>query len=91
MACNSFFHGKTKMQVLKELRSLVCFERARFSRPECGHWPDLKSEEYTEEIRKATRLYRESLVLPIIDALIEEEKRKKEKAKAYRRGTVEGS
>ena len=69
------------LRILKELRSKCAFENAGFSNLEIGengskfkmHFPfemPATTTELTDGIKEATRIYRESWMLPIIDDLI---------------------
>jgi hypothetical protein len=73
---------KWETRALRRLRQLVSFDTACFGRigptPKEGQLPQTEKE-VTDFIRQRTSLYREAWILPLIDALIDGDRRLAEK------------
>ena len=73
----------TWLEKLLELRRVANFENADFDRL-CGGDIALKPSEVTDFVRECTKLYRDSWMNPIIDELIERERRVRQRRKGKR-------
>jgi len=61
---------KTELHVLKAVRDAATLERASFSRFSTDEPLPTSEAEVTDFIRKRTQLYRETWIIPKLDALI---------------------
>jgi len=64
---------KKQLRDLKDLRRHLALDSCQFSAPNVwphpGNWPE-RNKDFTVAVREATRLWRETWILPVLDELI---------------------